>query len=145
MQERDSQDLKNWADMIQAQIDEEEAEVFSATVLREARNPSNYGPMEDPDTELQRTGTCGDTVRLHIKLDGDRIQAITFLTDGCGATLACNSMMSKMVKGKTVDQALELTTEGLIEALDGLPDENLHCAELAVGTLRDAIIRFKRR
>ena len=144
MEKKEGRVLDNWADMIQGKIDEEEAKVFSPTVLEEAHNP-NYGPMEDPDVELERTGTCGDSVRYYIRMDGDRVAEATFITDGCGATLACNSMVTKMVRGMTVNEVLSLTDNDLLSALGGLPDENLHCATLAVGTLRDTVIRIKRR
>ena len=139
MSEKDVTDLDNWMDRLQATIDEEEAKVFTPQVLREAHTPSNYGPMEAPDCELERTGTCGDSVRMYIKMDGDRISKVTFITDGCGATLACNSMLTKMAKGMTAEAAMSLTDGDLLKELGGLPDENLHCARLAVGTLHDAV------
>ncbi len=79
-------------------------------------------------------------MQIHLKLINDRILDAKFLADGCGATLACGTMITKMASSKTLEDAGKITSEELIEALDGLPDDHLHCAELAVMTLREAII-----
>ena len=126
-------------DELQARIDEEEAKVFSRTALEEARHPSNYGPMEDPDAQTMRKGTCGDIMEVFVRLQGDVVSEMSFVTDGCGATLACGSMLSKRVRGMTIDEAMGVTSEDLLEWLDGLPEENHHCARLAVGTLHEVV------
>lgn len=124
---------------LQSRIDEEEAEVFSRTTLEEARHPSNLGPMEDADGRVHRTGTCGDSMEMFVKIDGDRLADVSFVTDGCGATIACGSMLTKMARGLTVEDAMGLTAEDLMERLGGLPEENHHCARLALHTLHGAV------
>ena len=124
---------------LQSKIDEEEALVFSRTVLYEAHHPQNYGTIEDPDGKATRTGSCGDTMEMFVKVEGDRVVEVKFTTDGCGATFACGSMLTQMAEGQGIEQALALTDEDLLDRLDGLPDENLHCARLAVATLHGAL------
>ena len=131
--------LDQLAEQLQSKIDENEAEAYSGRTLEEARHPSNFGPMENADGTARRTGTCGDTMEMFVKVEGDRLVGITFVTDGCGATLACGSMLTKMAKGLTVDEAMALTENDLLERLDGLPEENLHCAHLAIGTLHGTL------
>jgi len=131
--------LDQLVEQLQSRIDEGEAEDFSERTLAEARHPSNFGPMKDADGTARRTGTCGDTMEMFIKVEGGRVVAITFVTDGCGATLACGSMLTKMAKDLTVDDAMAITENDLLERLDGLPEENLHCAHLAVGTLHGTV------
>lgn len=79
-------------------------------------------------------------MQIHLKLINNRILDAKFLADGCGATQACGTMITKMACSKTLEEAGKITSEELLEALDGLPDDHLHCAELAVMTLRDALI-----
>ena len=131
--------LDQLTEQLQSRIDEEEAEIYSKRTLEEARHPSNYGPMENADGTARRTGTCGDTMEMFVKVEGDRLMSITFVTDGCGATLACGSMLTKMAKGLTVEEVMALTEDELLERLDGLPEENLHCADLAIGTLHGTV------
>ena len=127
------------ADDIQSRIDEEDAKVFSRKTLEEARHPANYGPMENPDGQAIKTGSCGDTMQVFIKVMGDRITEASFVTDGCGATIACGSMLTKMVIDRPVDEVMTIRDTDLIGRLDGLPEENHHCARLAVGTLHGAV------
>jgi nitrogen fixation NifU-like protein len=131
--------LDQLAEQLQSRIDDEEAKVFSTRALEEARHPSNMGPMEDPIATAHRTGTCGDTMDFYIRVEGDRLVDVTFVTDGCGATVACGSMLTKMVSGMMLDEVMLLRDQDLIEELDGLPEENLHCARLAVATLHGAV------
>ena len=131
--------LDELVEQLQSTIDEEEAKVFSEKTLQEARQPSNLGPLEDANAKARRTGTCGDTMEFFVKVEGDRLLEVTFITDGCGATVACGSMLTKMAKGRTVDEVMALRDADLIDNLDGLPEENLHCARLAMDTLHGAV------
>ena len=81
-------DFEKLIDDLQSRIDEDEAKVFSKTAIAEARDPSNVGVMEDADGVAERTGSCGDTMRIYVRLEGDRVAQVRFVTDGCGATTA---------------------------------------------------------
>ena len=78
-------------------------------------------------------------MEMYLKIQDEKVSEITFMTDGCGATIACGSMLTSMVKGKSIADTMGITKDDLINALDGLPKDNLHCAALAVGTLRKAL------
>jgi nitrogen fixation NifU-like protein len=100
--------------------------------------PRNLGTIEAPDGEATLSGICEDTVRIQFRLQGDRIEEIRFMTNGCGATLACGSMATEWARGKTLGEAMKVSAQQLIEALGGLPIESTHCAYLAANTLKAA-------
>ncbi len=112
---------------------------YSETVIEQANSPHNMRRLEKPDAFGTIHGWCGDTMEIYLQLTGGRIEIATFMTDGCGPTIACGSMLTKMVTGKTLDDVRRIMPEDLITALEGLPPENAHCAELAIRTLQDAI------
>jgi nitrogen fixation NifU-like protein len=124
---------------LQEQILQEARTYFSAKVVEEFYHPRNIGVMMEPDGYGSVLGPCGDTMDIYLRLDGQRIAKAAFMTDGCGATVACGSMLTQMVEGLSLAEAAAITPEGLAAALDGLPEEHTHCAVLAVQTLRTAI------
>ncbi len=124
---------------LQKRIVEQERAAYSAQVIKEAHNPTHMGRMADADAYGIIHGWCGDTMEVYLRLDGEQIVEATFITDGCGPSVACGNMVAKMAQGRTVEEAREIEPEDLIAALDGLPEENVHCSELAVKTLREAI------
>ena len=124
---------------LRKQITGQEEALYSARVLAEARHPRNLGAMLASDAHAAVRGPCGDTMEVFLRLNGSRIEAAAFMTDGCGPTVACGSMLTTMVQGKTLDEAAAIDGGDLIIALDGLPAEHVHCATLVVNTLRQAI------
>lgn len=130
---------------LQGEIEEKERALYSTTVLEQAHDPQHLARMEAPDAHAVLTGWCGDTMEIHLRLDGTAIQAATFMTDGCGPSLACGNMLATMVEGMALDEANQIEPKDLILALDGLPDESQHCAQLAVNTLRQAIENLDRK
>jgi len=127
---------------LQREIDEKERAVYSARVLEQAANPTNLGRMEAPDAHAIITGSCGDTMEIYLRLNGSTIQEATFMTYGCGPAVASGNMLATMVQGMPLQEANEVNPEDLALALDGLPEESAHCAELAVNTLRQAIAEY---
>jgi nitrogen fixation NifU-like protein len=127
---------------LQKKIEYDEEQTYSKVVLREYRNPSNFGDIENPDAVGMVKGPCGDTMKICLKIEKGRIKNVSFWTDGCGATIACGSMLTKLIKGKNVGEAAGITDEKLTSALDGLPEEHMHCSTLAVNTLQKAIKKF---
>jgi len=136
-------DFDRLAAELQREIDEQERAIYSDKVIKESHNPSNLGRMVEPDVRGMVRGWCGDTMEIYLRLDGARIVEATFMTDGCGPTVACGSALTTMVTGMSLGEAGEITPQDLLAALDGLPEEHAHCAELAVSTLQNAI--FNRR
>jgi len=132
-------DFDRFVQWLERKADEEARDAFSDTVVNEFCDPANLERLAAPDTHAIHTGPCGDTMEIYLLLDGETIEHASFMTDGCGATVACGSMLTKMVKGMSLQQASEFEPKQLIDALGGLPEENAHCAELAVMTLKKAI------
>ncbi len=124
---------------LQRQIIEEARAVYSDRVIREFINPKNVGRLAKPGAHATVLGWCGDTMEIYLRLNGEKIEEASFMTDGCGPTVACGSMLTTMVQGMSLKEAERIRPEQLIDALDGLPEESVHCAELAVTTLRKAI------
>jgi nitrogen fixation NifU-like protein len=130
---------------LQQQVLEDARTVYSDKVIEVFYNPKNLGRMSEPDGRGIVQGWCGDTMEIYLRLDRERIEEITFMTDGCGPSVACGSMLTTMVQGMSLEEANKMTPEDLLAALDGLPEESVHCAELAVNTLREAIANRPRR
>jgi nitrogen fixation protein NifU and related proteins len=114
---------------------------YSETVIDHFLHPRNVGVLESASCFNAMSGICGDTIGISVGLEGDRITRISFVTDGCGPTIACSSALTTMAKGLTIEQALKISSEDLLECLGGLPLENTHCADLAVNTLRSALAK----
>jgi nitrogen fixation NifU-like protein len=127
---------------IQNELDAEAEATYSKKVLDECKNPQNIGRMNEPDAVGIITGPCGDTMEFYLRLNSKKIIDVQFMTDGCGPTVACGSMLTKMIKTKSFHEVSMITNQDLINALDGLPDENLHCAKLAIDTIQKAMENY---
>jgi len=114
--------------------------LYSEKVMEHFKNPRNVGDMENPDgTGHVGNPICGDIMELYIKVDNDIITDAKFKTFGCGAAIATSSMVTEIVKGKTIDEALKISNQTVTEALGGLPAVKMHCSVLAEEALRSAI------
>ncbi len=118
--------------------------VYSEKVMDHFRNPRNVGEMENPDgTGHVGNPVCGDIMELYIKVKDNVITDARFKTFGCGAAIATSSMVTEMVKGKTIDEALKVTNSAVAEALGGLPAVKMHCSVLAEEALQSAIENYR--
>lgn len=136
-------DYERMVEELQQEVTAREREIYSDVVLREAKHPQNMGPLRDEDAHGLVKGWCGDTMEIYLRLHEGTIEEATFTTDGCGATVACGSMLTQMVTGMKLDRAEWILPKDLINALDGLPDESLHCAGLAISTLQNALLNWR--
>ena len=120
--------------------------MYSQTVMDNFSNPNNAGEIENADG-IGEVGNpaCGDMMTFYIKVEDDKIADVKFKTFGCVAAIAVSNMVSEMAKGKTVEEASKITKQSVADALDGLPKENLHCAVLAVNTLRKSIENYYKK
>jgi nitrogen fixation NifU-like protein len=141
--QKETSDFDRMVEELQQQIIEQERALYSAKVVEEAHHPKNLGRMAEPDAYGRVRGWCGDTMEIYIRLDEERIEKIAFMTDGCGPSVACGSMLTAMVQGMSLEEAGKIKPQDLLAALDGLPQESVHCAELAVSTLQEAIFRWR--
>jgi len=121
-----------------------EDKMYSELVLEHFNNPRNVGSIPDADgAGLVGNPVCGDLMKIFIKVRDNRIEDIKFQTFGCGAAIASSSMVTEMVKGKTIDEALDVSNETVAEALGGLPPAKMHCSNLAADALHKAIEDYK--
>ncbi|MEW6443484.1 MAG: Fe-S cluster assembly scaffold protein NifU [bacterium] len=113
---------------------------YSAKVMDHFSNPRNVGTLESADG-IGEVGNpaCGDIMRFFISVKEGKIEDVRFQTFGCGAAIAVSSMISEMAKGKTLEEALEISNKDVAEALDGLPTNKLHCSNLGADALHAAI------
>jgi nitrogen fixation NifU-like protein len=121
-------------------------EPYGEKVMEHFRNPRNVGEIEQPDG-VGRAGNpvCGDIMELYIKVQDGRIVDAKFKTFGCGAAIATSSMVTEMVKGKTVDEALKITNKAVAQALGGLPPIKMHCSVLAEEALQKALEDYRQK
>ena len=109
-------------------------------------NPRNMGEMENPDgVGTVGNAKCGDIMRIYIKVENEVITDVKFKTFGCGAAIATSSKATELVKGKTLDEALQITNKMVMESLGGLPPVKVHCSVLAEEALHAAIQDYKDR
>jgi len=120
---------------------------YSKKVLRNFFRPKNFGKLKNPDAK-GRVGNaaCGDIMELELKIDKKtkRITDVKFQTFGCAAAIASTSMLTQMVKGKTLDEAEKVTMQEIKDRLEGLPKIKLHCSSMAVRALKDAIRNYEK-
>jgi len=120
--------------------------LYSEKVMDHFTNPRNVGKMEDPDgVGTVGNPVCGDVMKLYIKVKDDRIAEAKFQTFGCGAAIATSSMVTELVKGKTLEEAVGLSNKEVADALDGLPPIKMHCSMLAEDALKAAIDDYRKK
>jgi len=116
--------------------------IYSETVIDHAMNPRNAGAMQDYDGFATIKGPCGDTMQIWICVNNGIITGATFLTDGCGPSIASGSMVTTMVIDKSVSEAQQIRQQDVLTALGGLPEESEHCPLLASDSLKAALDNY---
>ena len=118
--------------------------MYSEKVLDHFRSPRNVGEIEDADgVGSMGNPVCGDMMSIYIKVKDDKIDDIKFRTFGCGAAIATTSMITELAKGKTLDEAMEITRQDVADELGGLPPVKMHCSNLAADALHEAIEDYR--
>ena len=117
--------------------------LYSEKVMDHFKNPRNVGEIENADA-IGEVGNakCGDIMRMYLKIDNGIITDVKFKTFGCGSAIATSSMATELIKGKPIDEALKLSNQAVVEALDGLPAHKIHCSVLAEEAIKDAIKNY---
>lgn len=114
--------------------------LYSEKVMDHFKNPRNVGKMEDADGVGEvGNAVCGDIMKMYIKVENDIITDVSFNTFGCGSAIATSSMATELIKGKPISEALTLSNKAVVEALDGLPANKLHCSVLAEEAVKAAV------
>lgn len=118
--------------------------MYSEEVMEHFRNPRNMGRLADPDG-VGEVGnpTCGDVMKVYIKVEANRIADISFETLGCVAAIATSSMVTELAKGKTLEEAAKITNRDIAKSLGDLPPIKLHCSNLAADALKAAIQNYR--
>ena len=124
---------------LEKSIKEDEKEFYGEKTVEEAYNPKNIGMLENPDGAARITDSHGNTMQIHLKVEGERISDSKFLVDGGGPLVAFGSVITELVKGKTIEEALRIGEKDIETVLGGLPEDDEHTPELAVNTLKAAL------
>ncbi|MCK4547282.1 MAG: iron-sulfur cluster assembly scaffold protein [Candidatus Eisenbacteria sp.] len=134
-----SDDLDAFAEEFQRLFLEEAIKIYGERVVDLWRKPRNMVPLERPDGSARITGPCGDTMECFLEIEKGRITRATFVTNGCGPSIASGGAVTELAKGKTLEEALKIDQANVLDALGGLPGESAHCAKLAAMTLTEAV------
>ena len=117
--------------------------MYSEKVMEHFDNPRNMGVLENADAVgTVGNAKCGDIMRIYLKIQNDIIEDVSFKTFGCGAAVATSSMATELVKGKSIEEALTITNKAVMDALDGLPPNKVHCSLLAEEAINAAIYDY---
>jgi len=120
--------------------------MYNDKVMDHFRNPRNMGEMNDADAVGEvGDASCGDLMYIYIKVKDNKIDDITFQTFGCGAAVATSSMVTELAKGKTLEEAMQITRDDVAQALGGLPSSKLHCSNMAADGLHKAITLYQKK
>ncbi len=119
--------------------------MYSTKVMDHFANPRNVGEIENANAVGEvGNAKCGDIMKIYMQIEDDIIIDVKFKTFGCGAAIATSSMATELVKGKTVEEALQVTNKAVVEALDGLPPVKVHCSILAEEAIKAAIYNYQK-
>jgi len=114
--------------------------MYSQIVLEHYKNPRNVGEIENADgIGIYMSDFCGDITKFWIRVSEGRIVNAKYRTQGCAASIACGSVLTELVRNRTVEEALRITKDDIVSTLNGLPEQKIHCSVLADDALRDAI------
>jgi nitrogen fixation NifU-like protein len=117
---------------------------FTEKTIDYAKNPRNQGDMENPTAIGEVSNPdCDDSTIIYLKVEDNIIKDVTFETFGCAAAVASSSMLTEMIKGKTIEEAYAMTEEAVAEELGGLPDKKMHCSVIGVEAMRKAIQNYR--
>src|SRR5919109_5425118 len=118
--------------------------MFSPELLEHFRNPRNVGELADADAAVQvENPACGDIMQLTLKMRAGRTEDVRFRTRGCVASIACGSLLTELLRGRTPEQARRIQREELVSAVGGLSNESMHASHLAMDALRAALAKLQ--
>jgi len=137
-----SNDFEKTVKELQESIMEDARKIYSGKVIERWLNPRNLGKIRNPDGFAKIKGPCGDTMQISFKVKDGRLSKIEFKTDGCASSIAAGSMATELAQGKKPEEAAEISQQMILDALDSLPEESVHCALLASNTLKKAIRNY---
>jgi nitrogen fixation NifU-like protein len=134
-----SNDFEKTVNEIQTSIMEDARSIYSEKVIELWLNPRNCGKVRNADGFAKIKGPCGDTMQISFKVKDGKLSKIKFMTDGCASSIAAGSMATELAQAQDIEDAMKISQQMILDALDGLPEESVHCALLASNTLKEAI------
>lgn len=134
-----AQKLLAWNRIAGQQAERDARQGISPVVWEHWRNPHNFGPMPGADAHAEATGDCGDSMGFWLRVRGERVVRVHFVTDGCMNSVACGSMAATLAEGRTMEEVADLDHQAILGALGGVAAGDEHCATLATGTLHLAV------
>ncbi|MBU5426712.1 Fe-S cluster assembly scaffold protein NifU [Tissierella pigra] len=120
--------------------------MYSEKVMEHFQNPRNVGEILNADGVGEvGNAKCGDIMKMYLKIEDGVIEDVKFKTFGCGSAIASSSMATELIKGKTIEEAMNLTNKAVAEALDGLPPVKMHCSVLAEQAIKSALLDYSKK
>ena len=135
-------DFNAFVDKIQDEVFEEAKNALGEKGFERWRNPKFCGVMEESDGCAQIKGSCGDTMQMYLKINDDKVEQVSYFTDGCGSSSVAGSFTAESAIGKTVEQVFEMDGEDILKKIGTFPEAEEHCAYLAVETLQEAVNNY---
>lgn len=118
--------------------------MYNDKVMEHFKNPHNVGELENPDGYAEvGSSECGDTMKMYIKVDENKISDIKFQTYGCCAAIASSSLATDMAKGRTIEEAEAMSKQDIVKELGGLPEKKIHCSLMVEEAIKEAIKDYK--
>jgi nitrogen fixation NifU-like protein len=137
-----SNDFEKTVNELQESIMKDARKVYSEKVIERWLKPRNLGKIMNPDGFAKIKGPCGDTMQISFKVKNGKLSKIKFRTDGCASSIAAGNMATELAQGKKPEEGAEISQQMILDALDGLPEESIHCALLASNTLKEAVKNY---
>jgi nitrogen fixation NifU-like protein len=137
--EKMAQEFDNSFSELRQSVTEDMRKVYSEKTIDHFLNPRHLGKIAAHDGFGRITGPCGDTMEIYLKVTGGKVMNASFWTDGCGCSIASGGMVTELAKGKSIWEAQRITQQDILDALGGLPEDDIHCALLAANALTAAI------
>ncbi len=138
-------DLKKFADNLQAEINEEAKQALGERGFQRWRNPKFNGRMENSNGYARVKGECGDTMEIFLKFKNNRVSKASYFTNGCASSTVSGSFAAELTLGKDPDELADITAESVLNAIGRLPEEDRHCASLAARTVQEALTQYMSR
>lgn len=134
-----SNEFDDFVNGLQDQILEEAQQAYGKVAYDLWRDLKHFGPLANANGVSAVTGSCGDTIRIYLRIEDDTVREAGFTTDGCGSSQVCGSMAADLALGRPCDALAEISGELILEKLGGLPEDDHHCAWLAANALHEAL------
>jgi nitrogen fixation NifU-like protein len=138
----DDNEFEALVDKIQGEVFREAKEILGEKGFERWRNPKFCGPIPGADSYAKLKGECGDTMEMYLKIEGNRVAQVGYMTDGCSSSAIAGSFAAEIAAGKTFEDVLDLRGDDVLQAIGRFPENERHCAHLAVRTLQEALNRY---